>query len=103
MPFDIDLDDNVTFDEDEFIRQGNFNPYIDNTPKMIKLVIRTGLARNKKQANIFLLSMTVVLVIATIFLIRSSLRTTPEPVAYDSLTPVQKLQLPKIIRESYEN
>lgn len=103
MSFDIEMDNKVSFEEDTFTSQGNFNPYIDNTPKMIKLVIKVGLAKNKQQANIVLLLLTIALVVVTIILIRTTIQTVPEPVPYDSLTEIQKLQLPEIIRRVHEN
>lgn len=102
MPFDIDLGDKMSFEEDDFISKGNYTSYIDNTPKMIKLVIKVGLAKNKEQANIILLILTIILIIVTIILIRTTIKTIPAGVPYESLTEIQKLQLPDLVRKVYE-
>lgn len=103
MPFDIDLGNKISFEEDDFIKKGNYNSYnLDNTPKMIKLVIKVGLVKNKQQANILLLSLTVVLIIVTVILIRTTIETVPTQIPYEQLSELQKLQLPEIIRNFHE-
>lgn len=71
------------------------NYYQDNQePKMIKLLIKSGIAKNKKQANIFLLICVVVFLTVSAYLFAGTIESEPEIIPYNSLTEAEKNKIP---------
>ena len=71
------------------------NYYQDNQePQMIKLLIKSGIAKNKKQANIFLLTCVVVFLTISAYLFAGTIEGEPEIIPYNSLTESEKNKIP---------
>ncbi len=60
----------VQFEESNF--QGRFTPVSSQLPTLVRLVLKTGLVKDEKQANYVLIGIAVVAVISTIFVIKSN-------------------------------
>jgi len=99
--------DNVQFQEEQNLE--NFrNKMTDRNKKeggITALVINFGLAKNRSQANIILISIIVICWIIFGVLLSSNYsknNSVSTPNLYDSLTEKQKSQLPEAFRQSLE-
>jgi hypothetical protein len=99
--------DNVQFQEEENLE--NFRNKMADRDKKVggisALVIKSGLAKNKSQANIVLVSIIIVCwIIAGIFLYSNYRKnnSTSIPDLYKNLSEKQKSQLPEAFRQALE-
>ncbi|MEN9921335.1 MAG: hypothetical protein RLZZ517_313 [Candidatus Parcubacteria bacterium] len=62
--------------------------------KMIKLLIKAGIVKNKKEANFFLLACVLIFVSLSMYLFTISIESEPKVIPYEKLTEAQKNQIP---------
>lgn len=79
---------------------------VEQESKMIKLLIKAGLVKDKKHANIFLITMVVIFILASVLVLNTRTTKVAEIVPYDQMTPDQKLLVPapeRAFLESQQN
>ena len=62
---------------------------------MITLLIKSGLAKNKKQANIIMLSAAAIFILASAYTFASTVEKEPEIIPYAEMTQEQKQAIPE--------
>ena len=91
----------IRFEEDNF-QNMNYNKEITNN-KFGMFLIKTGIAKNKKQADIIMLVMSIVFLVATAIIYKVSVfKSKPTPVPYDQLPYSEKIKIPLEDRQMIE-
>ena len=62
--------------------------------KMIKLLIKAGIVKNKKEANFFLLACVIIFISFSTYLFAISIESEPVVIPYDKLTEAEKNKIP---------
>ncbi len=84
---------NVQFEETSQFNLQNSGPH---DPKIITFLIEKHIARNRSQASAILITVCIVILALSIFVIYRSIGNATKPVIRDNLTPsIQKLLTPK--------
>jgi hypothetical protein len=84
----------VQFEEDTYkgFQQANYQTEQDS--KMITLLIKSGLVKDKKQANILLLSCVTIFLLTSVYVFSTSADPELEVIPYDQMTAEQKQLVP---------
>lgn len=96
----------VQFQEERYSGYRTTNYQSEKEPKMITLLIKSGIVKDKKQANIFLLCCAVFFIFTSVYAFSKTVDKTPEVVPYDELTQQQKQEVPiqeRMYLESVKN
>lgn len=62
---------NVEFDENN-LPMGRFTPGVGQSPGLVKLVIKLGIAKDERNANYVLIGIAVCAILLTIFVLKNS-------------------------------
>lgn len=80
------MSDDINFQGDDFPQNQLNKKAADNTPKMAKMLIGWGVAKNAEQAQMYLLGAIVVIVALAIFVFLSALGGGAAPAEIDPAT-----------------
>jgi hypothetical protein len=84
----------VQFEEETFKGHSVNNYQNEPESKMIKLLIKSGVVKTRKQANVFLLLCVVVFSLTSVYVFSKTIEPDVPIIPYKDLTPEQKNQVP---------
>ena len=70
---------NVEFEENNFAGRG-LEPSLGDTPALVKLILKTGLVQDEKQANYVLIGISITAFLLTVLVIYKGILGSPAPV-----------------------